>query len=87
MAQFAQANPNIMRMINLEAATKELADIFNVPNGIIKTDEQLMLEEQQAALQQQAQQEAEQEQINLQRRMVEGQLQKEGIAEVPEELL
>lgn len=87
MAQFAQADPNIMQMINLPAATRELAEIFNVPNGIIKTDEELIAEAEAMQQQQQAQEAEVQEQQDLQKRMIEGQMEKEGIAETPEDLL
>lgn len=85
--QFAQANPEIMTLIKMPEVIREEADILDVPKSIVKTDQELIAEAEMAQQAQEQQQAKVDEEEALQKRVIEGQLEKEGIEEVPEDVL
>ena len=85
--QYAQADPSILQLLKLPEAVHEIADIYDIPKELIKTEEELAAEAEAQREAQEAQQAQQQEQEDLQKRMIEGQLEKEGISEEPEDLI
>lgn len=84
---FAQADPSALQIIKLPEAVKEMADVFNVPKTILKSDEELMAEAVAQQEQMAQEQEAATEQQDMQKQILEGELAKQGLDEMPEDML
>ena len=85
--QYGQVDQSILHLLKLPDVIKEEADIFDVPKTIMKTDEELQMEAEMAQKQAEAMQQQQAEQEELQRLMMEGQLKKNGVEEIPEDIL
>ena len=85
--QYAQVDQSVLSLMKFVDIVREEADIYDVPKELLKTDEELMEEAEAARQAQEEQAKAQEEDARLQRRMVEGQLEKEGVAEIPEDIL
>lgn len=85
--QYAQVDQSVLQLMKFRDIVREEADIYDVPKDLLKTDEELAAEAEAAQQAMEAEQEQVKEQEKLQRRMIEGQMQKEGISEIPEDIL
>lgn len=83
--QYAQVDQSVLQLMKFIEIVREEADIYDVPKNLLKTDEELEAEAEAARQVEEEQAQAQEEDARLQRRMVEGQLEKEGISANEEE--